>query len=48
MTLRPSHRRIQERLAHLAMATEPVGYPADPTQVDTNFVARLQSLAVAS
>ena len=48
MTLRPSHRRIQERLAHLALATEPIGYPADPTQVDTNLVARLQSLAVAS
>jgi hypothetical protein len=48
MAIRPSHRRIQERLVNLALSSEPVGYPTDPSQVDANFVARLQSLAIAS
>ncbi len=48
MTIRPSHRRIQQRLADLALSTEPVGYPTNPSEVDANFVSRLQSLAVAS
>jgi len=48
MTIRASHRRLQSRLADLALSTEPVGYPTDPSEVDANFVARLQSLAIAS
>ena len=48
MTIRPSHRRLQSRLAELALSTAPVGYSTDPSDVDENFVARLQSLAIAS
>ncbi|MGB1688948.1 MAG: hypothetical protein ACPHHT_10430, partial [Ilumatobacteraceae bacterium] len=48
MTIRPSHRRLQSRLAELALSTAPVGYSTDPSGVDENFVARLQSLAIAS
>ena len=48
MAIRASHRRLQSRLADLALSTQPVGYPTDPSEVDANFVARLQSLAIAS
>ena len=48
MTIRPSHRRLQRRLVELALSTAPVGYSINPSDVDENFVARLQSLAIAS
>ena len=48
MTIRPSHRRLQHRLAELARSTAPLGFSTDPADADENFVARLQSLAIAS
>lgn len=48
MTIRPSHRRLQRRLVELDLSTAPVGYSTNPSDVDENFVARLQSLAIAS
>ena len=48
MAIRPSHRRLQRRLVELDLSTAPVGYSTNPSDVDENFVARLQSLAVAS
>lgn len=48
MTIRPSHRRLQRRLVDLDLSTAPVGYSTNPSDVDENFVARLQSLAIAS
>lgn len=48
VTIRPSHRRLQRRLGELDLSTAPVGYSTNPSDVDENFVARLQSLAIAS
>ncbi|MED5570124.1 MAG: hypothetical protein VYE12_01710, partial [Actinomycetota bacterium] len=48
VTIRPSHRRLQRRLVDLDLSTAPVGYSTNPSDVDENFVARLQSLAIAS
>ena len=48
MTIRPSHRRLQRRLVELDLSTAPAGYSTNPSDVDENFVARLQSLAIAS